>query len=414
MRRPDSPAVSREGGFTVAELLVSLAVVVLVLLAVLMLIDFSTKLSRAQANVSDMQQSLRVSTQEVAAKIRMAGVGGLSAGVTAPGGIQVIQSAGTSQRIGGGSTPKVYPGSDILITRGVFSTPLFHVDAKLSTTFTLNNINPAAATAGTVVIRNLTPTLIPQSLTPLIDAVTKRRPEALILISPRDSRIFSVVELDPANSNVGDPANVTIAFFITGGNYTTQYKTFSPNGTYHPDLTRCAFVGIIEEHRYYIHENTSSTGVGPTLAEARTYPGVDVPWGADTTNWDMDLADNIIDLQVALGLDSTNGGGSMIQDSNDVGNDDRIFEAADGKDDDWLFNGSSDVVTDAIWTNARLHYVRIDLLARTDRRDPNYVAPLLGRIENRTYTTADTLNTSRDERMYRRRVLQTLINVRNF
>jgi hypothetical protein len=354
----------------------------------------------------------------------MAGVGGLNVSATVAGGLQVIQNAGTSQRIGGAGTPEVLDGTDVLIVRGVFSTPLFHVDAKQSTTFTL----PAGMTPGYVFIRNLTPTLIPQSLAPLIDAVNKGRPEALVLISPRDARIFSVVELDPANSDiVSDPTNIKIAFNASGGTYANQYKTFSPGGVYHPDLTRCAFVGILEEYRYYIREDRAvpsnpSSELMPKLTEARTYPGVDVPWGGvstDTThpNWSLDLADNILDLQVALGLDSTNGGGSMIQDPDDIGNDDRIFESADGVNDDWLYNSSTDLATDVIWTNARLHYVRLDLLGRTDRRDPGYEAPVLSRIENRTFASTHAFNVARasggTERMYRRRVLQTLINVRN-
>lgn len=418
MSRPPLPDSSRESGFTLVELLVSIVVVVEVLLAVLLLVDFSSRLSRAQANVSDMQQALRVGHSELAGEIRMAGAGGLPMRTAAPGGaVWVLNNAGATQRIGGGGTPEVLDGTDVLIVRGVFSTPLYHVDPKLPTTFSLNNANPSAATAGWVQILSKTSTQIPQPLTPLIEAVQQRRPEALILISPRDSRIYSVVELDPANSNVTDVNNIRIAFFTTGGTYANTYRQFSPTGTFHADLNRVAFVGMLEEHRYYIREERAITGnaasdLTPKLARARTYPGVDVPHRDDAANWSLDIADNILDLQVALGMDTTNGGGSMIQDTNHDGNDDRIFESADGQNDDWLYNHSGDNPAAVIWTNAALHYVRVSLLARTDRRDDKYQAPLLTRIEDRVLTAGHAYNV-REQRMFRRRVLQNLFDLRN-
>jgi len=253
--------------------------------------------------------------------------------------------------------------------------------------------------------------------------VNQQRPEALILISPLDSRVYSVVELNPQASNVVDPTNVTIAFRITGTTYTAQYRLFSPDDTYRKKLTRVAFVGILEEHRFYIREehaipNNKASELTPRLSRARTYPGLDVPYKADAANWGLDIADNMLDMQIALGLDTTNGGGSMLQDKNDVGDDDRIFESANGDNDDWLYNSSTDVPTAPVWINARLHYLRISLLAKTDRRDPWYEAPLLTRIEDRSFATTHPYNVRQttggtNERMFRRRVLRTLIDLRN-
>lgn len=423
MRQDSGPTVSREGGFTVVELVVSLVVVAEVLLAVLLLFDFSNRLTRAQINVSDMQQALRVSHHELAKEIRMAGAGGLPMMSTPPGGaFAMINSAGATQRIGGTATPEVLDGTDILTVRGVFATPLYHVDPKLPPTFTLDNLNPALATRGLILIRSKTPTLIPQNLAVMIEAVTERRPEALLLVSPRDSRIYSVVELDGAGSDVTDPLNLIIAFRITGGTYTDQYRLFNQGGVYNPDLTRVAFVGIIEEHRFYIREEYAIPGdktseLTPRLSRARSYPGVDAPYRGDAANWGLDIADNMLDMQVALGLDSTNGGGSIGQDPDDIGDDDRIFEAADGQNDDWLYNSSTDVPAAPIWINARLHYLRISLLAKTDRRDRGYEAPLLTRIEDRDFATSHPYNRAQSaggtERMFRRRVLRTLIDLRN-
>ena len=52
--------------------------------------------------------------------------------------------------------------------------------------------------------------------------------------------------------------------------------------------------------------------------------------------------------------------------------------------------------------------------ARTDRRDKGYVAPALVRIEDNKYDNPDTSVFNSDtERMYRRRILRTVIDMRN-
>ena len=109
------------------------------------------------------------------------------------------------------------------------------------------------------------------------------------------------------------------------------------------DVTSVAYVGILEEHRFYVRQ-MFDTGPNRTLdaahrfSRARVFPGTDRPWRGlgddsavgdpDHPSWSMDVADNIMDLQVALAFDSPRGGGSMSDDFDDVGNDDRIFESA--------------------------------------------------------------------------------------
>ncbi|HSF43058.1 MAG TPA: hypothetical protein VLT87_24870, partial [Thermoanaerobaculia bacterium] len=129
----------------------------------------------------------------------------------------------------------------------------------------------------------------------------------------------------------------------------------------------------------------------------------------------VDVSDNIMDLQVALGFDSGNGG-RMDDDDNRIGQDDEILEAANGSADDWLFNGETDNADDPVWqTNPapKLQYLRLSTLARTDRRDHDYQsAEMPPFIENRAYGSGDEQN-ERTERMYRRRLIQTVIDLRN-
>lgn len=411
MRAISLRAGHRQGGFTVAELAVSLFVTVIVLLAVLMLLDFGNRLSRVQTNVADMQQSLRVAQYDMVRLIRMAGRGGLPAG-NLPAGIAVAvrDNVAAGERIGGPGTPPVLPGSDVLTVRGVFSAPIYQIATADPTAFQLTSV-AGAPVGGTIRIRSRTPTGIPQDLAALRQAVEARRPEGLLLVSPLNSSIYAVVELDTAASDTTDPDQYTIAFNIAGGAHTADYAALSSGGAYPPNLTNAAFVGLLEEYRFYVREEFAVPGdrtsdLTAKLSRTRAYPGTQEPYGGNAENWRSDIADNIVDLQVALGLDSPNGGCTLAADEAGCA----IAESAGGESDDWMFNGEA--AADPALAGADLHYVRLSTLARTDRRDKDYAAPVLAQIENHRFDAASPLNTA-PERMFRRRLLRTVIDMRN-
>jgi len=408
---------ARQRGFTLIEVMVSLIVTVIVLLGVLALFDFSNKLARVQTNISDMQQSLRVAQTDAVRLIRMAGRGGLPLG-TLPAGwaVAVSDNVAAGSHIGDGTTPEVVPGSDVLTIRGVLTSSIYQVNTADPASFKFDN--PAAPTSGKIHIRSTTPTAIPQDLTALKEAVQKSRPEALILVSPQDAGVWAVVKLEPS-SIITDPNDYEIHFTIT-----PDYLKFSSAGAgiFPTTLKSAAYVGIVEEYRFYVRRAFAITGddnsdLTPKLSRARVYPGTDTPWNGDIENWQADIADNIFDLQIALGLDAPAKdpaaagctGGTIASDEINCG----IYEAADGENDDWMYNGEK--VTDPLsFANSDLHYVRLTTLARTDRRDKDYAAPTLVRVENNKYDTPDTSVFNSDtERMYRRRILRTVIDMRN-
>jgi type II secretory pathway pseudopilin PulG len=417
------PAASedRQRGFTLVEVAVSLLITIIILLGVLALFDFSNKLSRVQTNISDMQQSLRVAQTDAVRMIRMAGRGGLPVG-TLPNGwaVAVNDNVADGTHIGDATTPQIVPGSDVLTVRGVFTSPIYQIDNNNSASFTLTPT--AAPVGGTLHIKNFTPTNIPQDLTVIMDAINNRRPEGLIVVSPLDSGVWAVVELDPSSSDTSNPNDVIVGFKITGGTNTGSYQNFSSAGAgvYPSNLTSAAYVGILEEYRYYVRRayavaNDQTSDLTPKLSRARAYPGTQNPWNADTTNWQADLADNVFDLQVALGLDTPATGagspctaGTIAADPINCG----IYESTDGENDDWMYNGEK-VTNPLNFANADLYYVRLTTLARTDRRDQTYQAPTLVRIEDNTYTGLPIDFNSTTERMYRRRILRTVVDLRN-
>lgn len=413
--------VHRQRGFTLVEVTISLFVTVIVLLGVLALFDFSNKLSHVQTNISDMQQSLRVAQADAMRLIRMAGRGGLPVG-TLPAGwaVAVRNNVADKSHIGDASSPEIVASSDVLTIRGVFSAPIFQINNNDPAAFQLLNAGGVPVSAGEVPVRgririaNTTPTGIPQDRALLLDAINnpQPRPEALLLVSPQAAGIWAVVELDPANSDTSNPAQYVVAFKITGGLHTTDYSQFSSAGAgaFPSQLTSVAFAGILEEHRFYARQEFAVAGddktdLTPKLSRARTYPGTDVPWGNLDSNWRLDIADNVFDLQVALAFDTAAGGCTVATSDNCA-----LTETADGENDDWMYNGEA--VTDPlVFASSDLLSVRLSTLARTDRRDRTYQAPTLVKVEDHLYS-ASPFNSDK-ERMYRRRILRTAIDLRN-
>jgi hypothetical protein len=431
-----------ESGFTLIEMLVALFVTVELILAVLLLFDFSNKLTRVQTNVTDMQQSLRVAQYDTVRFIRMLRRGGLPLGPLTAGaadanaattlngiGLAVRDNAVAGALIAGAGSPTVVTGSDVLIIRGAFSNPVYQVDSGAPTSLTLN---PVLGT-GTVTIPAMVPSGgsgivgIPQHLDALVAAVMTNTPEALLLVSPVNDTFYAVVELDPANSNVKTPATgLTIAFRWKGGTRTTNYNALSPGGVFPAAMTTVNNVSIVEEYRVYVRSfsnNPAAAGasaedkaaaLNPKLSRARVFPNSDDAYGsgnaaANAPNLSADVADDVTDLQVALGFDSTLGAGLMRQKIlSTVGIDD-----TGDNNDDWLFNSPADIPINniGVWNAATLYYIRLSTLVRTDHLDPKYTAPAVIGIEDNSYT-GSAFNIGKNL-MFRRRILQTVVDVRN-
>ncbi len=415
-RRPARPA----RGFSLIETLVALFVVSLLLTGIVALFNLSGKIARVQTNLSDMQQSLRIAQYDMIRSIRMAGRGGLPRGDLPEGwAVSVrndIPATGDDARVatGNGSSPEAVEGSDILTIRGVFSSPIYQINPAAGT-LVLQGTPP---TAGFVTVTDPGPSGIPQDLTALRNAVTQGIGEALLIRSPLGSEIYAVVELNPTGPNTNLASNsVTIDFNITGGTHTADYGAMSAGGAYPPTLQAISSLGILEEHRYYIREEfavpgDATTDPRPRLSRARVFPNTSTGWSGQNSNLRLDIADNIVDLQVAFGVDLDNNG--------------RIVEAdPPTSTDDWIFNVEADDEDNpalvATWNTlpggepTRLFYLRLTTVARTGRRDTAYVSPPMGLVEDHDYEEAaepaDPFE--RGQRMYRRQLMQTIVDLRN-
>lgn len=404
---------NREGlaGFTLIELLVTLGVLALVMAGLLTLFDFSGRVARVQTHVADMQQSVRIGQHQVVRMVRMAGRGGLPQALAGDDlAVEVRNDAGESAHIlvGDDTSPDVVEGSDVLILRGVFNSPVYQINSGDAASLTVNNLEGT----GTLRLRDPSPTGVPQDLQPFRDLLADGgRRDAILLVSPVGGAI-AVVELNPTGSSVNtttegalEVTRAVLNFFIrSGGENADAYHALYGSPATFPMQT-AAHAGILEEYRFYLRDVVAGAAPGsptsPKLSMARVFPGTEVAYRS-ADNLRLDIADNVVDFQVALAYDA-NGDGNITE------------NAPAATTDEWFYNVAGDGPPGTVAPNppvGNLSYVRLSTLARTDRPDPGYESNPLAAIEDRDYTS-DPLNTDITERRYRRRLLRTTVDLRN-
>lgn len=341
---------NKQAGFTLVELLVSLAVTAVLILGVLATFDLSSRVNRVQMSVADLQQSMRVGQNEVVKMARMAGRGGLPANQAVvltnnvASGTKIVSTLATSE---------VLEGTDIIRVRGVISGSLYQVEYLDGNVF---KAPPDVNGNGEVVVLEKAAG-VPQDLTGLKNAM--KAGETLLLVTPFDTYWVATVD------SVADDTT----FKLNGVRISFKGNTVNAGMGGRPwnEQTAVAYLGILEEYAYYVRKDV--TGISPKLARARLTPGAGTAYKDDSNNAIMDIADNIMDLQA---------------------------------------------VSTFVTPGLGLPDLRITTLARSDRRDPGkYLGPLLpATLEDHAYATAHAYN-SDSQRRYRWRVVRSNVDMRN-
>jgi type II secretory pathway pseudopilin PulG len=417
-----------EGGFTMIEALVSMVIAMAILVGILTIFDRNNQLARAQTNVAQMQHALRVGQDDMTRYIRMAGRGGLPRGPL-PVGLAVAvrnnvppDGDDSTIAVGNPNSPLVLAGTDVLTVRGAISTSVYQVN-PLGGGFQVDDTD--APTTGSIRVENPHSTTgVTQELAPLIDAIDNDPHAALLLVSPVDT--WALVEIDKATSDTSDAGSVVVGFKVgTLGGPEIRDHYLELCGGFPATLRNIAHVALLEESRYYVREERAVAGddqsaLVPLLVKARFYPNTEQPHPSDP-DFGGEVSDNILDLQFALGVDA-DGDGRIAEGVESGGA--LPVGAVSKAEDEWLFNFPGDVDADGVpiealkWNPAfgtpALAYVRVTTIARTDRPDLDYLAPLLESSEDKDFDLSphDVFNTV-GERRFRRRQLQTVVDMRN-
>ena len=406
----------REAGFTLIELLITLTITVAIMTVVLTAVDLNANITRVQSDVSDVQQSTRVAQRDMQRIVRMVGRGGLPRAQA----VSVVQGEeGIELEVGTGADAEdVVDETDVLTVRGAFTSPVFRIDASDPTTFVENG------DTATLQIDSVTKSAFDQPLNALhglLDEDNSPIPEAILLIGSQGEAVFAVVEMtniefDPDvpldiqnQSREVERATLTLSIkAAAGGNAPHYLQISSQPGTEIPtNLNSIAFAAILEEYQFFIREDFAIPGdatsrPSPKLARARMVPG-----GPNLLHPDgiIDIADNVFDLQVAFGID-VDGDGRI-----DI--DDGAGTMLATNADEWRWNDPADAPGDLDWPGS-LQHVRLTIVGQAQTADRQYVSPAMADLENRVYDESSLpQDQALEDRRYRRRILQSSIDLRN-
>jgi prepilin-type N-terminal cleavage/methylation domain-containing protein len=364
MRRTRSnTALNRnDSGFSIIELVVTLAIVVIVIVAMSTLFDRSARISKVETSVTETQQSARYGSYQIVREARMAGAGGYPASIADGGNFRQLAVSlnlgsshwGTStnfdsNNINGTSdvvcigaacanpgAHHIRAGTDILHIRGVLLNSVYDLGSGGWTP-------PAGggATTGTLVIQPCTKytdpaaPATPSSTFPCAPNGANDMslfPTAAGSPKPSVGRLFVITDL-LGNVGVGKITDAVAVTVTTSGAFTgtratltidvgnsgtpesAYWQTLSPNGIFPSGLTTPSRGGVLDDRVFFIDDGPDKAqDCNPTnaaLSPGPCHPQLAVADWADgdtaaapfSTATVTPIADDVEDLQVAYGVD---------------------------------------------------------------------------------------------------------------
>jgi prepilin-type N-terminal cleavage/methylation domain-containing protein len=361
----------RYRGFTLVELLVAMALLALVMIALLNMLDTSTRVSKIEAALADTQENVRFAAYHIMRTARMMGGGDMPfarAGDDRWVAGQIRDDRSGSVDLGDNfGNAQVAPNSDILTVRGFFETQPFAV-----------NRTEVDTTSNTVTIRerriagDLTSDVInAMDTVPIADNSLAGR--GLVFMGMRRYLVGEVSGSSLTGSAVNQDRQLVLTFIAGDGPWPTLNPARDAAGAgvamqgAEPDFPIFR-VGVLQSYVYYVRNDF-------TLMRRRAATGA--------PGWvDEPVAVNIGSLQISVGLDTT----------------------GDGEPDSFDPNPATATVDAAAVTN-----MRIVVLGRTPFEVQNWVEPAA------TFQVPDD---NVDETMFNRgakwRRMDITANIRNF
>ncbi len=529
-------------GFSLLELLVTVAIFAIITTGLLLVFDSSSRLARSQTQLSVLQQSHRVGQAEIVRFARSAGRGGLPItrlnlpdDIPAPNGngtpdwmepvdaasydnpgvfpedgyaISVLNNAPevsiaaihrAYRNVPGQGAPPdcvsdtsspgyaalnddekncVLPGSDVLIVRGVFSTPVYYgIEVDTAALAASVDGKVTLTVPGKVQKKGDIDWDYPQDLETLeqiLEAAKNRATgspqtagEAFILRDLNNPNAYFVMEFDHAAVTLADierekcsihdplvvvdedrvPLCLDVPLKLESA-ANDPYGAMASGSTLHGSVgtsrgnarlpSAAGSLGVLEEYRFFVRlkwqprPGSLPDRLVPVLSRARFLPG-NVQVGSV-----VDIADNVIDLQIAVGVDTDDlvtGGtlhGQVLGDGFDA-DDAAMPVPLPGPDDEILFNHPDDSGAGGLYDDPPnfdawfdpdidFYFLRINTLVESAEPEFDYEAPELVMIED--FNRGDPFAlpgspepavnyNSVERRSFRRRWLQTIVELRN-
>ncbi|HZI66457.1 MAG TPA: type II secretion system protein [Thermoanaerobaculia bacterium] len=462
--RADARSFSREGGFTLVEMLVVVFLLAITMVALLAVFDASTRINKSEQEIADAQGQVRYGVYQMIRVIRMAGAGGLFVtqavltapdpglgGITAPDGTYDNVTGGSVTNLAGVQVP-VRPGTDMIEVRGVILSPLLGFD-----------LTSGCGTCTGVSVLDVRPVVRSDAGGQHVNHHATNRPQFAAIDShtagaSAERPVFVVVAAnDDLHSGCSDPrpgglqrnpqatynvglltspttlvASNTFGSVDFGNGLARQLSTEMPSETVPldpaPAIVTVRRAGVLDDILYFIDDTDPQH---PALARGiRRGARFDV----------AAVADDVENMQIAYGVDGLYGGDAVLPDDalgrvvavTGEDTDPNVSTLMNG--DEWAPNVAGEamfVPTDfqsqqpapVPFTHAsvedchgpRLLGVMISLVAKSRNPDPTYRAPLaLGLRTMNSPAEPSLYPTPLTSPRYRRRIQLVKISLRNY
>jgi len=460
MRRKASP----RRGYSLIEMLVSLAILSILLVGLLALMDTSVRVQAVEGGVSDAQQGVRYAATRLTSLVRMTAAGGMAPTMAILPANNVAAGTTLTDNLATSANHPVRVGTDMLRFRGVITGPLFGLqtgtpsdvttDGAGHTIVTIHTVNsncyynnPAfyALTYAACSAVNPDPPLTgPDTFSQVTAAWAASTTtgvttgEVYVILSGALERndagfvgmsVYNVGKLISPGAVDSHPNSIQTTNLPNGGAERTLTLTLDLNdanakkfnlGTGGPVITGVGYVhcGILDDYTVFVHDGAEGAEASPSSDSTKQHPylGLARLWtnGATPTYEVQVLAEDVEDFQVAYGIDSGATPDGVIS----------LTESATANADEWQGNVASETfpaITTTGYTRvdsffntttgvSLLKLLKIAIVAKPVNADLKYKGPGALGISVMDSAAAPVSTTDR----YRRRVLDFVVDLRNY
>jgi len=427
-----------ERGFTLIEVVVTLAVMAPVSLGLYSLLDSSNRLTKQESNVAQAQQSSRGGIYEVARIIRQARVGQLYYGNAV---LPIYDNAPSGKTVKdiGGTEHIIREGTDVVEVRGVILGDKFAI--------TGGDVTCSGSCDGTsqmtIIVRSTAFNGVlnyPAGQKPSI--ATKTRPFYLVVgdSSTQPVNVSGKTYLVPLYYVGLVNANGSGTWYTYDSSGTISTFTFSMNpsnlgakvlnataGGGAPTLSNPFVCGAVDDILFFVDEGTAAVSgdTHPNLAMATFDPS--------SGNYDVQpLVDEVEDFQIAYGVDGADGS------TPDGGADPVRVDVTAASRDEWMGNVAGEIdaslgtpatslprasavnafldpmVTDPDPAKPLLRALWISLVVKSRDPELKYSGPGAAGVVTLDSTAKSISDPSITGRPYRRRVQSLAVSLRNY
>lgn len=283
----------RVNGFSLLEMMVALAILVLVFIGLLQLLDSSTRVSKTEAALAEVQENVRFALHHIRHVAAMAGGGGLPL-VNDSGWVAVALESNVQGSFVDdfGAAHRVLVGSDVLTLRGFFERPPYLVDPDLDLSSAVGPDVVLDANGGTIRVRSRMGDRVQELERPAVGGGIVLMGQGRYAVAEIEDAALETVDLPDGGPQGGTHRARVLTAVFRGGR--DPWDAFNPGGAgYRRPTFQVSRVAALDSYTFFVDQGLRLMRVRGRSSAASVIEPVAV---------------NIAGVQAALGADGDGDG----------------------------------------------------------------------------------------------------------